>query len=152
MARRRGSAGLDQVLAGALAPEISPHGFEGVTAQQWPMGSVSKERLFGPTIEVAEQRVSEAQDRRPGHLRENRIRTPGIKYPQYPPAHGNRLATPEPFLNSADADRTSSLGAARRYRLGETAAQPVQAPEKAGQQSDDDQRSFRGIPDGRGHD
>jgi hypothetical protein len=29
---------------------------------------------------------------------------------QHHPTQGNRLATPEPFLNSADADRTSVQG------------------------------------------
>ena len=47
-----------------------------------------------------------------GH-REIQIRTQGLKYGQYPEANGNRLATPEPFLNSADADRTSVEGQSR---------------------------------------
>jgi hypothetical protein len=42
--------------------------------------------------------------RKLGH-REIQLRTLRVKYGQYPAVHGNRLATPEPFLNSADADR-----------------------------------------------
>jgi hypothetical protein len=37
----------------------------------------------------------------------------GIERGQYPEANGNRLATPEPFLNSADADRMSVEGLGR---------------------------------------
>src|SRR5258707_7740066 len=41
-----------------------------------------------------------------GH-HEIQIRPQGDKVGQHPEANGNRLATPEPFLNSADADRMS---------------------------------------------
>src|SRR5258708_10379181 len=47
-----------------------------------------------------------------GHC-EIQIRPQGVKVGQYPAVHGNRLATPEPFLNSADADRTSVEGQTR---------------------------------------
>jgi hypothetical protein len=40
---------------------MSPHGFASATAQQWPIGSVSKERLFSATVEAAEQRAREAR-------------------------------------------------------------------------------------------
>jgi hypothetical protein len=40
---------------------MSRYGFRGTTAQQCPMGSVSKERLFSATVEAAEQRAREAR-------------------------------------------------------------------------------------------
>ena len=40
---------------------MSPHGFASATAQQWPIGSVSRERLFSATVEAAEQRAREAR-------------------------------------------------------------------------------------------
>ena len=40
---------------------MAPDEFASATAQQWPMGSVSKERLFSATVEAAEQRAREAR-------------------------------------------------------------------------------------------
>src|SRR5260370_39086610 len=52
-----------------------------------------------------------------GHCR-IQIRTLRVKYGQYPEADGNRLAIPEPFLNSADADRMSVEGQNAKYSQG----------------------------------
>jgi len=38
------------------------------------------------------------------------IRPQGVKTGQYPAVYGTRLVTPEPFLNSADADQMSLEG------------------------------------------
>jgi hypothetical protein len=47
-----------------------------------------------------------------GHC-EIQLRPLRVKTGQHPAAHGNRLATPEPFPNSADADRMSVEGVRR---------------------------------------
>jgi hypothetical protein len=96
----------------------------GMASRYSLMALSASEMAFGSPLAISLRRIPEQVSKfgirqiyaagiELGHS-QNQFRTQGVKYGQHPVTHRNRLATLEPYLNSADANPMSVEGQKRR--------------------------------------